>query len=128
MATTLHVLTSKVRPIAQFGFLVAPGQHTDSSVLDEVHLTSDCALANDEVRGLKHFKAELGQHGGHKVGISVGEKWHVCHQAAAVEADDFLDRGREKRCNERGRVTDSLGDRTFVVCQYVWASVNLLPL
>lgn len=66
-------------------------------MLDEVHLTSDCALANDEVRGLEHFKAELGQHSSHKVGISVGKKWHVSHQAAAVEADDFLDRGDAAR-------------------------------
>lgn len=47
--TTLHVLTSKVRPVAQLGFLVAAGQHTDSSVLDEVHPPSNCALADDEV-------------------------------------------------------------------------------
>ncbi len=42
-------LTSKVRPIAQLGFRVAAGQHTDSSMLDEIHLPSNCALADYEV-------------------------------------------------------------------------------
>ena len=59
-------------------------------MLDEVHLPSNCALADDEVCRLEHFKAELGQHGSHKVWISVGEQRHVSHQAAAVKADDLL--------------------------------------
>lgn len=81
-------------------------------MLDEVHLPSNCALADDEVRGLKHFKAELGQHSRHKVGISIGEQRHVSHQAAAVKADDLLDKETEEI--KRKRKADRLaGGQNF---------------
>lgn len=88
---SLHGLTSKVGAVAQLGLPVPSGQHADSSMLDEVHLASHCAFADDEIGGLEDLEAELGQHGGHKVGVGVGEEGHVGHQAAAVEADDLLE-------------------------------------
>lgn len=95
------VLTSKVRPVAQLGLLVAPCQHADSAVLNEVHFPSHRALTDDEVGRLKHLEAQFGQHGRHKVGVSVGKQWHVSHQATAVKANDFLKgEGRGERETE----------------------------
>lgn len=99
-------LTAKVRAVAQLGFLVATGQHANSSVLDEVHLASNCALTDDEVRGLEHFESKLCQHGSYKIGIGVGKEGHVGHEAAAVKADDFLDKEEKKgRRNDFMRVS-----------------------
>lgn len=77
-------------------------------MLDEVHLASNCALADDEIRRLEHFESKLRQHGGYEIGIGVGEEGHVRHQAAAVKADDFLDEEQREgrrwgRLSERAR-------------------------
>lgn len=88
-----HTLTAKVGAIAQLGLLVAAGEHTDTSVLDEVHLPAHGAFADDEVAWLEDLEAQFGQHRRHEVGVSVGEQGHVGHQASAVEAHDLLRKG-----------------------------------
>lgn len=65
-------------------------------MLNEVHLLAVGSLSDDEVSRLEDLKAKFGQHGGDKVGIGVGEKWHGGHQFATVEVDDFL-RKTQKR-------------------------------
>lgn len=89
-------------------------------MLDKVHLASDCALADDEIEGLEDLEAEFGQHSGHKVWIGVGEEGHVCHEAAAVEADDLLDKKED-----REGVAES---PACTLMSWTWASGNLLPL
>lgn len=69
-------------------------------MLDEVHLPSNCSLADDEVCRLKHLKPQLGQHGGHKVWISVGKQRHVSYQAAAVKADYLLEEEKKRMVAE----------------------------
>ncbi len=59
-------------------------------MLDEVHLLADGSLSDDVICWLEDLEAELGQHGGHKVGLCVGEQRHGGHQLTAVEVHDFL--------------------------------------
>lgn len=59
-------------------------------MLDKIHLLPHCTLSNNVICGLEHFKAELGQHGSHKVGVGIGEKRHVGDEVAAVEVNNLL--------------------------------------
>ena len=59
-------------------------------MLNEVHLLANGAFADDVVPRLEDLEAQLGQHGGHKVGIRVGKQWHGGHQLSAVKVDDLL--------------------------------------
>ena len=93
-------LTSKVGAICQLGLLVALGEHADHAVLDEVHLLADGAFADDVVTWLEDLEAQLGQHGGHEVGVCIGEQWHGGHQLPAVKVDDLL---LPRGVRERGR-------------------------
>lgn len=94
-------LTPEIGTITQFGFFVASGQYADPSVLNEVHLTPNSSFTYDEVSWLKHLEPELGQHCGHKVGISVGKQRHVCHQVPAVKADYLLYKRRREQQSTR---------------------------
>lgn len=83
-------ITSKVGPIWQLGFLVPFSEHTNNSMLYEVHLFSNGALSDDVVSRLKNLKAQLRQHRRHKIRISVGKQRHRCHKLSAIEVDYFL--------------------------------------
>lgn len=85
------VFTSKVRAIRELHAYAAFGKDTHDPMLDEIHLLADGPLTNDVISWLEDLKSEFGQHGRHKVGISVCEKWHGSHQLAAVEIDNFLE-------------------------------------
>lgn len=82
--------TSKIRAIGQFHGKGSFGDDTAHAVLDEVHFFANGAFSDDVVMRLEHFKPQLGQHGGHKVGLCVGEQWHGCHQLPTIEVDNFL--------------------------------------
>ena len=66
-------------------------------MLDEVHLLADGSLSDDVVARLEDLEAQLGQHGGDKVRISVGEQRHGGHQFTTVKVDDLL-REAERKC------------------------------
>lgn len=66
-------------------------------MLDKVHLLADGAFSDDVVFGLEDFKSQFGQHGRHKVWISIGKQRHGGHQLTAVEVDDFLNGNRKRR-------------------------------
>ena len=59
-------------------------------MLDEVHLLADGSLSDDVVAWLEDLEAQLGQHGGDKVWIGVGEQRHGSHQFSTVKVDDLL--------------------------------------
>ncbi len=88
--------TSKVGSVHQLHADVSFGQDADDSVLDEVHLLADGALSDDVVSRLEDFKSQFGQHGGYKVGISVGKQRHGGDQLPAVKVDDFLNNNRKQ--------------------------------
>lgn len=90
MQGTQQDVTSKIRAIRQLGVFAALCQDTDDTVLDEVHLLADGSLSDDVVARLEDLEAKLGQHGGDKVGIGVGEQRHGGHQFTTVKVDDFL--------------------------------------
>lgn len=82
--------TSKVGAVHQLHAHVAFSQDADHPVLDEEHLFPDGALSDDVVSGLEDLKSQFGQHGRHKVGISIGKQRHGSHQLTAVEVNNFL--------------------------------------
>lgn len=82
--------TSKVGAVSQLHLFVELGDNTGHTVLDEVHLLADGTLPDDIISGLEDLEAELGQHGCHKVWVSIGKQGHGCHQLTAVEVDNFL--------------------------------------
>lgn len=65
-------------------------------MLYEVHFFADRALSDDIIPRLKHFKLQLGEHGGDKVGVGVGKQRHGRHQLSTVKVDDFLGEHIEK--------------------------------
>lgn len=85
------VFTSKVGSIRELHPYAAFGQDAHNPMLDEIHLLADGPLTNDVIPRLEDLKSEFGQHGRHKVGISVCKKRHGGHQLAAVEVDNFLE-------------------------------------
>lgn len=91
-------VTSKIRAIRQLSVFAALGQDADDAVLDEVHLFPDGSLPDDVVARLEDLEAQLGQHGGHKVWIGVGEQGHGGHQLTTVEVDDLLQEYRDTSC------------------------------
>lgn len=91
-------VTSKIRAVRQLSVLAALGQDADNAVLDKVHLFPDGSLPDDVVARLEDLEAQLGQHGGHKVWIGVGEQGHGGHQLTTVEVDDLLQQGRRASC------------------------------
>lgn len=77
-------------------------------MLYEVHLFSNGALPDDIIPRLKDFKLQLGEHGGDKVGVGVGEQGHRRHQLPAIKVDDFLRGHKEKALSDNGK---SVGER-----------------
>lgn len=67
-------------------------------MLDEVHFLPNGSLSYNVVVRLEHLKTQLGQHGRHKVWLSVGKQRHGCHQLATVEVYDFLREGHMDLC------------------------------
>lgn len=65
-------------------------------MLYEVHLFANGALPDDIIPRLKDFELQLGEHGGDKVGVGVGEQGHRRHQLSAIKVDDFLPEHKEK--------------------------------
>lgn len=84
--------TSKIRAIRKFHCQSALSDDAADSVLNEVHFLPNGALSYDVIVWLEYLKAQLGQHGGHKVWLCVGKQRHGRHQLAAVEIYDFLRR------------------------------------
>uniref|UniRef100_A0A8C9V2Q3 Uncharacterized protein n=1 Tax=Scleropages formosus TaxID=113540 RepID=A0A8C9V2Q3_SCLFO len=70
------------------------------AMLDEVHLLADGALPDDVVLGLEDLKTQLGEHGRHKVRLSVGKQGHGGHQLSAVEHDKGLLEGWTARITQ----------------------------
>lgn len=68
-------------------------------MLYEVHLFANGALPDDIIPRLKHFKLQLGEHRGDKVGVSIGKQGHGRHQLSTVKVDDFLQGHKEKALN-----------------------------
>lgn len=87
--------TSKVGAVHQLHANVSFGQDADHPVLNEVHLLADSALSDDVVSGLEDFESQFGQHGCHKVGVSIGKQRHGRHQLTAIKVDYFLYGNRE---------------------------------
>lgn len=73
------VFTSKIGSIRELHAYVAFGKDAHNPMLDEIHLFANGPFTNYVIPWLEDLKTEFGQHGGHKVGISICEKRHGGH-------------------------------------------------
>ena len=81
----MQYITSEVRAVGQScDNLSVARDDLNDSLLNEVHLCTDCALVYNDVARLEHLVLELRYHVVDEVGVSLGEEGHRGNQRATV--------------------------------------------
>lgn len=83
-------LTPKVGAIAELLFLLVTSDDSDTSVLDEIHLTAQRTLTNNDVTWQEDLEPQLGQEHSDEVRISTAKQRHVRYQFTAIVAHYIL--------------------------------------
>lgn len=73
------VLTPKVAAIAELLVFLVTSENSDTTMLDEVHFTAQCAFANNDITWQEDLEPQLSQEHCDKVWIAIAKQWHVCY-------------------------------------------------